>query len=172
MSAVLFRQCLGNAAGQSATFSKTEMQDSPFLSAKLGNSLLQKTCRAKRMLGRSPHRQKGMAAFDSQRVYFHPLYIRAAHRRLLRSYRAYEREHPKETRNPSHADRSAGIWRPEYSVYRQFLAFRHPFRGQSPSGCPQDRLQTSYRCEYISLLCPTASARITSLSSSIRHIRR
>lgn len=43
MSAVLFRQCLGNAAGRSATFSKTEMQDSPFLSAKLGNSLLQKT---------------------------------------------------------------------------------------------------------------------------------
>lgn len=43
MSAVLFRQDLGNAAGRSATFSKTEMQDSPFLSAKLWNSLLQKT---------------------------------------------------------------------------------------------------------------------------------
>jgi len=43
MSAVLFRQCLGNAAGKSATFSKTGMQDSPFLSAKLGNLLLQKT---------------------------------------------------------------------------------------------------------------------------------
>ena len=43
MSAVLFLQRLGNPAGQPATFSKTEMQGSPFLPAKLGNSLLQKT---------------------------------------------------------------------------------------------------------------------------------
>ena len=43
MSAVLFRQSLGDPVGQSATFSKTEMQNSPFLSAIFRNSYLQKT---------------------------------------------------------------------------------------------------------------------------------
>jgi hypothetical protein len=41
MSAVLFRQCLGNAAGRSATFSKTEMQHAPKMPATFSKKNLQ-----------------------------------------------------------------------------------------------------------------------------------
>ena len=45
MSAVLLHQRLITTFGQPATFSKMEMQDSPFLSATFGILYLQKTCR-------------------------------------------------------------------------------------------------------------------------------